>query len=115
MWDVEYYKKENGDCPVLEFLLGLDKKQRAKADRQIELLAEEGIYLREPYAKHFSGPLWELRVRFASDIQRIFYFAPDGNRFVLLHGFIKTTQKTPAREIKKAQAYYNDYQRRAQQ
>ena len=113
MWAVEYYEKENGDCPVHEFLLGLDVKQRAKADWQIRLLAERGTRLKEPYVKHFAGPLWELRLKFASDIQRIFYFAPDGDRFVLLHGFIKTTPKTPPREAEKAQTYYEDYQRRA--
>jgi len=30
-WQVEFYKKENGDNPVLEYLLSLDAKMRAKA------------------------------------------------------------------------------------
>ena len=115
MWEIEYYEREDGTCPVKEFILSLDVKQRAKAARQIDLLEEKGTELREPHVKHFSGPLWELRSRFANDIQRIFYFAPDGDTFVLLHGFVKTTQKTPPKEAAKAQKNYEDYQRRAAQ
>ncbi len=37
-WQVEYYKKESGEIPVLEYLLGLDAKMRAKAFSEIELL-----------------------------------------------------------------------------
>ena len=37
-WQVEYYKKENGDIPVLDFLLSLEAKMRAKAFSEIELL-----------------------------------------------------------------------------
>ena len=37
-WQVEYYKKENGKIPVLEYLLTLNAKMRAKAFSEIELL-----------------------------------------------------------------------------
>ncbi len=41
-WQVEYYKKKNGDIPVLDFLLSLEPKMRAKALSEIELLEKHG-------------------------------------------------------------------------
>ena len=112
-WQVEYYKKENGDIPVLDFLLSLDAKMRAKAFREIELLEKHGPNLREPYVKPIKGNgHFELRIKFASDISRIFYFTYHQKTFVLLHGFTKKTQKTPQREIERALRYKEDYERR---
>ena len=112
-WQVEYYKKENGNVPVLDFLLSLDAKMRAKAFSVIELLEKHGPGLREPYAKPLKGKgIFELRIRFASDISRIFYFAYHKRTFVLFHGFTKKTQKTPQKEIERALRYKEDYERR---
>lgn len=112
-WQVEYYKKENGDIPVLDFLLSLEAKIRAKAFSEIELLEKHGPELREPYVKPIKGKdLFELRIKFASDISRIFYFTNRQKTFVLLHGFTKKTQKTPPREIERALRYKEDYERR---
>lgn len=115
-WQVEYYKKENGDIPVLDFLLSLTPKMRAKAFSEIELLEQHGSLLREPYVKSIKGEkyrsMFELRVKFATDISRIFYFAYHDNKFVLLHGFTKKTDKTPERELERAKRYKEDYERR---
>ena len=74
--------------------------------------------MREPYVKPVKGKygkdLYELRIKFANDIARIFYFTYYHNKFVLLHGFIKKTMKTPHSEIKRAQEYMEDYKRRVQ-
>ncbi|MDI6688442.1 MAG: type II toxin-antitoxin system RelE/ParE family toxin [Firmicutes bacterium] len=115
-WQVEYYKKENGSIPVLDYLLTLDAKMRAKAFSEIELLEKHGSQLREPYVKPMKGTrykgIFELRVKFASDISRIFYFTYHENTFVLLHGFTKKTEKTPQRELERALRYKEDYERR---
>ena len=93
-------------------------KLRAKAFRDIEILQEHGNDLREPYVKPIKGKygkgLYELRIKYANDIARIFYFTYYNNKFVLLHGFIKKTMKTPNSEIQKAQLYMEDYKRRVQ-
>ena len=72
--------------------------------------------MREPYVKPIKGKygkdLYELRIKFAGDIARIFYFTFHNNKFVLLHGFIKKTMKTPSGEIQKAHLYMEDYKRR---
>ncbi len=99
-------------------MFSLPTKLRAKAFSDIELLQKHGNALREPYVKPVKGKygkdLYELRIRFANDIARIFYFTYHNNRIVLLHGFIKKTMKTPINEIITAQKYMEDYKRRVQ-
>ncbi len=107
---------ENGKVPVQNFLESLEPKLRAKAFRDIELLKNVGNELREPYVKSIKGKknkgLYELRIKFSNDIARIFYFTYCNNKFILLHGFIKKTMKTPTKEIEKARKYKDDYLRR---
>lgn len=115
MWEIEFYKTAEKKDVVAEFLDSLPRKHRAKAFWEIELLGEKGTDLTEPYVKHMGDGIWELRIKFSSDISRVFYFLPIKNKIVLLHGFIKKTQKTPASEIEIAQKRMLDYKRRNQQ
>lgn len=114
--DVKFFKRDSGIVPVTEFLLSLPEKHRAKAIWEIELLEEYGSNLKEPYASSVTGSkykgLWELRIKFASDISRIFYFMPVGNFFILLHGFVKKTKKTPEKELETALRYMKECLRR---
>ena len=55
--------------------------------------------LREPYAKHLSGKLWELRLKGRDGIARSIYVTASGPRVIVLRTFIKKTEKTPPREI----------------
>ncbi len=115
-FNLEFYTKNSGKIPVREFLLSLEPKLRAKAFRDIELLKNLGNDLKEPYVKSIKGSryrgLYELRIRFANDIARVFYFTYCNNTYVLLNGFIKKTMKTPQNEIDKAKEYMDDYIRR---
>ncbi|MDO5396525.1 MAG: type II toxin-antitoxin system RelE/ParE family toxin [bacterium] len=117
-WSLEFYKKSNGEIPVLEFLLSLNPKMRAKAFSEIELLEKHGTNLREPYAKTIKGEkykgLFELRIKFSSDISRIFYFTFKDNKFVLLNGFTKKSNKTPKTELERAVKYKKDYESRCE-
>ena len=104
---------ENGKIPVKNFLYSLEPKLRAKAFRDIELLRNLGNQLREPYIKPIKGNnnkgLYELRIQFSNDIARIFYFTYCNNKYILLHGFIKKSMKTPSKEIERARKYMQDY------
>lgn len=115
-YDVEFDQKENGEIPLLDFLESLPPKLRAKTFREIELLKEHGPNLREPYTKPIKGSdnrgIFELRVKFSTDISRVLYFSYTGRAFVLLHGFVKKTNSTHSREIDKARKYKEDYERR---
>lgn len=118
-WEIEYYQKENGDIPVEDFLLTLEPKLRAKAYSDIMLLKNLGINIREPYSAPIKGDkykgIFELRTKFSSDITRIFYFLFEKNKFILLHGFVKKTNKTPPKELERAIKYKLDYEKRCQE
>ncbi len=117
-WKVEFYQRENGNIPVMEFLSSLSPKMRAKAYSEIELLKEHGIYLKEPYVKPIKGEqykgIYELRIKLGSDVSRIFYFTYHRDTFVLLNGFLKKTDKTPKLELEKAKRYKEDFEKRCE-
>jgi phage-related protein len=102
---IYFYRTKDGHSPVADYLLTLkqksDKDSRIKLNKiqdYINALGAYGLQLREPYIKHLDGEIWELRpLR-----DRILFVAWHGDSFVLLHQFMKKTQKTPAREIEKA-------------
>lgn len=112
MYKVEFYKNKDGKEPVKEYIIELslkkDKNSRINLNKirdYIKTLSEYGTRAGEPYVKHLDGDIWELRpLR-----NRILFFGYDGNRFILLSHFIKKTQKTPRREIDKAQRLMKDY------
>jgi phage-related protein len=110
-WSVEYYTKSDGSSPVEEFIDSLDESARAKAIFVIDVLRMKGTQLREPYSKSIQGigKLFELRFRTAGNAYRIFYFPVTGKRFILLHGFVKKTEKTPRGELTIALQRMNDW------
>ena len=112
MWEIEFYETESGRNVILDFLESLPVKHKARAIREIELLEEFGIELTMPHAKKIEGKLWELRIKASSNISRIFYFVSINNKIVLLHGFIKKTNKTPEREKETAKKRMAEYKRR---
>ena len=105
----------NGKRPVLEYLRKLaknnDKDSRIKLNKlneYIQQLSKGGTSIGEPYIKHLRGKIWELRpLR-----NRILFAAWDGKNFVLLHHFMKKTQKTPPKEIEQAMRNLSDIRER---
>lgn len=112
IFDIEMYETDTGKCQVKDFILSADKKMKARILWSIDLLAQHGNELREPYSKSIEDGIFELRIKQGSDISRIMYFFFVGGKIVLTNGFIKKTQKTPSKEIEKAKSYRNDYLRR---
>lgn len=105
MHKIYFYKDIHGNEPVLEYLQELskhtDKSSRIKANKindYIQMLSQYGVQAGKPYIKHLDGDIWELRpLR-----DRILFVAWVDGGYVLLHQFLKKTQKTPKREIEKA-------------
>lgn len=105
MHRIFYYRDRNGKSPVEEYLAELTikkgKDSRIKLNKirdYIKVLSEHGTQAGEPYIKHLDGDIWELRpLR-----DRILFVSWVNGSYVLLHHFMKKTQKTPAREIEKA-------------
>ncbi len=111
-WEVEFYKDRLGREPVPEFLNDLPSGTRAKVVKLIALLSEQGVLLKEPYTRQIRGKLRELRVHDHLGHVRVFYFTFTGRRFILLHGFLKKTDKTPVREIEIAEKRMRDFMER---
>lgn len=109
MINVDFYYKENGKCPVQEYLDSLSPKVRAKTMRSIMLLEEFGTELRMPYSENIGNGIFELRSIVGNDITRVLYFFVEGNTAILTNGFTKKTQKTPVSEIENAKKYRSDY------
>lgn len=117
MHEIIFYQDNRGKQPVLEYMLEL-KKSKSKDSRiklnkigdYIQALAVYGTEgLSETYVKHLDGDIWELRpIR-----DRILFAAIVNGRYVLLHHFMKETQKTPRREIEKAKRELEDFIARA--
>jgi phage-related protein len=103
-WQVVYYQDRRGRRPVREFLDSLGATDLAAVMRGFALLEEFGLAVGAPHVRSMGGykKLWELRVRAQRGAIRLFYFAHTGRRFVILHGFVKKSGKTPRREIETA-------------
>lgn len=108
-FEVQFYEKENGEIPVEDFLMSLDVKMRAKLSGIIEILQEKGNLLREPYSKHLSDGIFEIRGKVGNNISRVLYFFYYNDKIILTNGFVKKTQKTPKIELEKARSYRRDY------
>jgi phage-related protein len=52
-----------------------------------------------PHTRAMGGGLFELRIKAAEGIARVFYCTIVGRRIVILHQFVKKTDKTPAKEL----------------
>ena len=108
-WRIEFYRTKSGKCPVEEFLDSLIARQAENILSAMELLKNFGIKLREPYVKSLGDKLFELRVKGVLGQYRMIYFAAKGRKFVMLHGFMKKTKKTPIRELKLAKKRMKEY------
>lgn len=99
MTKVIYYITEKGNNPVTEFLDSIQKKDKAKFFRIFQHVREYGLLSVIPHVKKLTGiPLWEIRILGRSNA-RILYAIVIGDSILVLHGFVKKTQKTPEKEL----------------
>jgi phage-related protein len=92
-------------------LNGLPLDMRTHFARLTDLFRDRGVAaMREPYAKHLSGKLWELRLKGRDGIARSIYVTASGQRVVVLRTFVKKTEKTPPRELEIALARMKEIQ-----
>ena len=108
-FDIDFFKKDDGTCPVVDFLDSLDVKMQAKVLKTIELLEKNGYELREPYSKFLEDGIFELRIKQGSNITRVLYFFFVNRKIILTNGFVKKTLKMPKNEIALARKYRNVY------
>lgn len=82
---------------VDQFIKTLEKPTIGKWLRHLDLLETYGEYLGMPHVRRIGNGLYELRVRGVQEVRAFFIFS--ANKAVVVHVFIKKTQKTPQKEI----------------
>ena len=118
MYKVITYKDRAGNDEIADFIQGLnskigtDKNARIRYKKIMEYIGKlqtYGVAIGKPAIDHITGTeLWELR----PIKDRIFFAYWKDNVFILLHHFVKKTQKTPPKEIKQAERNLKDFRER---
>jgi phage-related protein len=94
---VRFFSTEAGSEPVREWLKGLSAQDRKTIGENIKTV-QFGWPLGMPLVAHLEGDIWEVRIKLDNRIARVL-FVIDKHTMILLHGFIKKSQKTPKPEI----------------
>jgi phage-related protein len=94
-WKIEYHS-DTVQREILALPSGLLARYIHLTDRMIGF----GPNLGTPHTRSMDKGLFELRLKAAEGIARVFYFVRTGQRIVMLHQFVKKTQKTPPKELK---------------
>lgn len=94
---VVFYKSDSGNEPVRDWLKKLDKADRKIIGADIKTV-QFGWPLGMPLVRKIEKGLWEVRIQLDSRIARIL-FTVHSNLMVLLHGFIKKSQKLPINDL----------------
>ncbi len=93
-YEITYYSEQ-----VQDEILALPDTLAARYLVLTRRMVAIGPNLGEPHTKAFGEGLFELRLKGAEGIARVFYCTLVGRRIVMLHGFIKKSAKTPRREL----------------
>jgi len=89
--EVAFYRTDSGGEPVRDWLKGLTKAEKRIIGGDIKTV-QYGWPLGMPVVRKFEQGLWEIRSRLDKRIARVLFTVQD-NTMVLLHGFIKKSQK----------------------
>ena len=106
---VAFYQHETGNEPVRDWLVSLLRDDRKIIGFDIKTV-QLGWPLGMPLVKSMGDGLWEVRSHLTgSKIARVLFFL-DGHCMILVHGFIKKTQKTPMEDIELAKKRKKRYE-----
>jgi len=104
--NVVFFLSNSGREPVREWLKSLDKEDRKTIGEDIKLVQFRWP-LGMPWVRKMEADLWEVRSTLSGGrIARVF-FSVHNNEMALLHGYIKKSQKTPAKDLQLARQRKN--------
>ena len=107
MHSVIFYRTGAGNEPALDWFRSLESEERRIIGFDLRTL-QIGFPMGMPLCKSLGDGLWELRSTVPGKIARVLFFI-DGEVFIVVHGFIKKTQKTPKHEIETARTRMKAY------
>lgn len=97
---VAFFRTEADNEPVREWLTGLGREQRRLIGIDIKTV-QLGWPIGMPVVRKLEPKLWEVRSDLEGIIARVI-FTVVGSQMILLHGFIKKSQKTPTVDLQTA-------------
>jgi phage-related protein len=97
---VAFFRTETGREPVREWLKSLPREERRIIGEDLKTV-QFGWPLGMPLVRKLDAKLWEVRSRLPRRIARVMFTSAEG-RMILLHGFIKKSQKTPMEDLELA-------------
>jgi len=102
-----FFQTEGGREPVRQWLKALPKRERNIIGEDI-MTVQFRWPLGMPLVDNLGSGIWEIRSKLPTRIARVLFFVKD-EEVILLHGFIKKTQKTPPEDralaLKRRNAY----------
>lgn len=105
-YSIVYYSQE-----VQEEIMNLPVTLQARFIGLTDRMMEHGPNLGLPHTNSFGGGLFELRLKGAEGIARVFFCLIVKQQIVMLHSFIKKTQKTPDKELKLAKQRMKEFRK----
>ena len=107
-WAILAVCTDRGDCPLLEFLAGLEGGVALDGRRMLKLLdrvARQGPPRNTEISHQLSSGIWE----FIQGRLRVLWFYDEGKLVICTHGFVKKRQRTPQGELDRAQEHRRQY------
>src|SRR6266436_4599045 len=95
--DVVFFKTDAGNEPVREWLKSLPKPERHAIGEDL-LTVQFAWPVGKPLVDFLGDGIWEVRSRMLNRIARTLFMVAKGD-IVVLHGFIKKQQRTPAQDL----------------
>ncbi|OGV99814.1 MAG: hypothetical protein A2W77_02445 [Nitrospinae bacterium RIFCSPLOWO2_12_39_16] len=100
---INYWRNPSGKAPVEKYIDSIvNKEERAELLSALNGIQESGTDVIGVEFRHIEGKLWELKIRTHGTQHRIFYVVLKGNEMILLHAYLKKSQKAPLKEIQVA-------------
>ncbi len=96
-WNIEYF-----NTAVESKILAMPSGLLARYLRLTDMMLIHGSNLGLPHTKSLNDGLFELRIKGKEGISRVFYCTKVGKNIVMLHSFVKKSQKIPKNEIETA-------------
>jgi phage-related protein len=96
-WKITFFNQKV-EAEILAFPAGI----LANFLHILEMIEEFGPALGKPHTAPMGGGLFEIRAKGREGIGRAFFCAVKGQEIVILHSFIKKTQRTPKKELERA-------------
>jgi phage-related protein len=94
---VRFFRSSQGNEPVREWLQSLSATDRKLVGEEIRTV-QLGWPIGMPVVRKLETELWEIRVRVKDGIARVL-FTIETREAILLHGFIKKSQKIPVDDL----------------